>query len=160
MARLILPADDPAGLAEGRRLFEEYAASLEVDLDFQGFTAELAGLPGDYAPPGGRLLLGVEEAGTAGCVAVRPLAPGVAELKRLYVRPAFRGSGWGRHLAEGAVREAAAAGYQRLRLDTLPTMAGARRLYGMLGFVEIPPYRHNPVPGAQFLELDLTIVRG
>lgn len=138
-----------------RRLFEEYAASLGIDLEFQNFAAELAGLPGEYTRPAGGLLLGLDDTEPVGCVAFRPLEPGVAELKRLYVRPSARRGGWGRRLAERAVGDARAAGYQRVRLDTLPAMRSAFGLYVGMGFVEIAPYRHNPVPGARFLELDL-----
>ena len=152
---LICDATLPGQVAEIRVLFREYAASLDVDLGFQGFEEELAGLPGAYARPGGRLLLATAGDEAAGCVAIRPLDGGIAELKRLYVRPRFRGSGLGRRLAERAIAEARAAGYRRIRLDTLPAMAGARRLYGDMGFVEIPAYRHNPVPGSAFLELHL-----
>ncbi len=158
--RLIAPAADPASIALVRELLREYAGSLEVDLAFQGFAAELAGLPGDYAPPDGRLLLGWEGDEAAGCVALRRLDPGVSEMKRLYVRPAFRGTGWGRRLAERVIAEARAGGYLRMRLDTLPSMTGARRLYRELGFVEIPPYRHNPIPGTAFLELGLAPAEG
>jgi ribosomal protein S18 acetylase RimI-like enzyme len=139
-----------------RDLFEEYRGSLGLDLEFQGFSAELDNLPGEYSPPAGRLLLGWEDGEPAGCVALRSLEPGIAEMKRLYVRPAFRGSGWGRRLAERIVAEAREAGYHRKRLDTLPSMAGARALYRSLGFREISPYRHNPIPGTAFLELRLT----
>ena len=142
-------------LAEARTLFEEYAASLGVDLEFQGFRAELAALPGAYAPPGGRLLLARVDGQAAGCVEVRPIDPGTCEMKQLYVRPAHRGTGLGRQLAEAAVREAAAAGYRAIRLDTLEAMTAARALYRALGFREIEPYRHNPVPGTEYLELSL-----
>jgi putative acetyltransferase len=157
---VIVPAADPASLRMARALFEEYAASLGVDLEFQDFGAELEGLPGDYAPPSGRLLLAVDGAETAGCVALRALGPGICEMKRLYVRPAFRGAGWGRRLAERVIAEARQAGYGRMRLDTLPAMGEARGLYHALGFREIPPYRHNPVPGAAFLELPLAPPQG
>jgi ribosomal protein S18 acetylase RimI-like enzyme len=153
--RLIVPALDPRSLATARELFQEYAEALGVDLGFQDFSTELETLPGSYAPPLGRLLLALEGAAPAGCVALRPLEPGIAEMKRLYVRPAFRGGGWGRILAERIIAEAVEAGYVRMRLDTLPSMAGARALYQSLGFREIPPYRHNPIAGTAFLELTL-----
>jgi ribosomal protein S18 acetylase RimI-like enzyme len=138
-----------------RRLFEEYAASLGVDLCFQGFSEELAGLPGNYAPPGGRLLLALQNGEPAGCVALRPLEPAVCEMKRLYVRPAFRAHGIGRILIDRVVQEARQAGYRQMRLDTLPSMSAAQALYRRLGFQEIPPYRNNPIAGAVFLELQL-----
>ena len=157
--RRILPADRSL-LPLVRQLFQEYADALGVDLGFQGFPEELAGLPGEYTPPAGRLLLGFEADHPAGCVALRPLEPGVCEMKRLYVRPDYRGTGWGRRLARRVVDEATSAGYRRMRLDTLPGMAGAQGLYRAMGFQPIPAYRYNPVPGALFLELDLTVPQG
>ena len=143
-------------LDEARRLFEEYAASLGFDLGFQDFDRELRELPGEYASPRGALLLARTSDGTIGCVAVRPLATDVCEMKRLYVRPGRRGAGAGRALAEAAVRVARERGYARMRLDTVPSMEAARALYADLGFREIAPYRHNPIAGTAFLELELS----
>jgi ribosomal protein S18 acetylase RimI-like enzyme len=137
-----------------RELFEEYADALGVDLAFQDFERELADLPGEYAPPGGRLLLALDPE-PAGCVALRPYEPDVCEMKRLYVRPAYRGSGLGRQLAEGIIAAGRDAGYERMRLDTMPTMEAARALYRSLGFVEIEAYRFNPVHGTTYFELAL-----
>jgi ribosomal protein S18 acetylase RimI-like enzyme len=142
-------------LAAARQLFEEYAASLDISLCFQGFDEELSSLPGAYAPPRGRLLLASRGKESAGCVALRPLEPEICEMKRLYVRPAYRSDGVGRLLAERVIHEAAMAGYRRMRLDTLPTMEAALALYRRLGFQEIAPYTANPVKGAVFLELQL-----
>lgn len=138
-----------------RALFAEYAAELPVDLAFQGFAEELATLPGAYAGPGGVLLLAWVDDLAAGCVGLRPLAPGACELKRLYVRAAFRGRGLARRLTAAALAEARSRRYARILLDTLPGMIEAQRLYWALGFREIGPYRANPVPGAKYMELAL-----
>ena len=151
----IRPADGAADMATVRTLFREYADWLGIDLSFQGFEEELAGLPGDYAPPQGRLLLGEIGGAPAGCIALRPLAPGIGEVKRLYLRPAFRGRGLGRRLAETVVADARAIGYRVLRLDTLQRLTEANALYASLGFRPIPPYYHNPNEGALYYELDL-----
>jgi ribosomal protein S18 acetylase RimI-like enzyme len=142
-------------MAQARELFVEYTSGLGTDLAFQDFEQELASLPGAYAPPGGRLLLGRAGEQVAGCVAMRPLAEDICEMKRLYVRPAYRSLGAGRRLAESIIQTARDAGYRRMRLDTLPQMAAAQRLYRELGFRSIAPYRYNPIEGTEFLELDL-----
>ena len=143
-------------VAACRELFAEYQRALGVSLCFQGFDAELAGLPGDYAPPRGRLYLALSGGKPAGCVALRPLFHRDAEVKRLYVRPAHRGSGLGRILAERVIADARALGYEVLKLDTLPGMKAAQRLYEDLGFRDTAPYNDNPVGGVRFMALDLT----
>jgi len=151
----ITEAWDPAAMNVVRGLFVEYQKALGVDLSFQGFAAELESLPGEYAPPRGRLLLARDGDSAAGCVAMRALTNDTCEMKRLYVCPPFREGGVGRQLAERVIAEARAAGYRHMNLDTLPTMAGAQRLYERLGFTEIAPYRHNPIAGSRFLALQL-----
>lgn len=156
----IAQAENESEIAQARELFREYAASLGVDLCFQDFDRELATLPGKYAPPEGRLLLAhparaAHDAAFAGCVALRKIAPEICEMKRLYVRPEFRGKGLGRKLVDAVIAEARAIGYARMRLDTLPAMREAQTLYAALGFREIPAYCENPVPGSRFLELAL-----
>jgi ribosomal protein S18 acetylase RimI-like enzyme len=152
----IEPASGADDLAAVAALFREYADSLGIDLSFQQFEEELASLPGEYAEPRGALLLARVGQVAAGCVALRPLDGGACEMKRLFVRPQFRGLRLGEALARGAIDAAHARGYARIRLDTLPTMASARSLYQQLGFHEIPAYRFNPIEGTTFLERTLT----
>lgn len=151
----LVRAETRAHLAAVRILFEEYAASLGFDLCFQNFDEELADLPGDYAPPAGRLLLACDGEAAAGCVALRAFGPEICEMKRLYVKPAFRGRGIGRALAEAAVEAAREIGYRRMCLDTIASMTEARTLYSSLGFRETGAYRYNPLEGADFMELIL-----
>ena len=153
----VRPASFPADLDTLRELFREYAEGLGIDLTFQDFEQELATLPGKYAPPGGRLFVAWLDDQALGCVALRPIdgSAGDCEMKRLYVRPAARGSHLGRRLAELICSEARAAGYRRILLDTLSHMTPARTLYGSLGFQPIEPYIHNPIPGAIFMALTL-----
>jgi len=146
-------------LASTVAIFREYAASLDVDLCFQNFDAELVSLPGEYAPPSGQLLLAYVDAELAGCGALRPFADAddgnACEMKRLYVRPAYRGLGLGRMVAEALLDEARRAGYSAMLLDTLDDMESARELYASLGFVEIPPYYFSPIAGAHYLKAEL-----
>ena len=152
---VITEALDAASIAQCRELFVEYQQGLGVSLCFQGFDAELASLPGDYAPPRGRLLLARKGTKPVGCVALRPLFHRDAEMKRLYVRRVSRGSGLGRRLAERVIAEARALGYEVLKLDTLPTMHAAHTLYATLGFRDTAPYNDSPASGVRFLALDL-----
>jgi GNAT superfamily N-acetyltransferase len=147
----IRPARGANDLAAARTLFEEYAAGLAIDLSFQKFAEELKHLPGDYAPPEGNLFVAWADRDPAGCVAVRRFDAQDCEMKRLYVRDAFRGLNAGERLAHEAIAWAGAAGYRRMLLDTLPPMRAAQRLYERLGFAEIPAYRFNPVEGARFM---------
>jgi putative acetyltransferase len=138
-----------------RALFTEYAQSLGFNLDFQDFAGELAALPGNYAPPLGCLLFAQIDGKPAGCVALRPLSPTICEMKRLYVRPEYRGMGIGRMLVELLIVEVREIGYKKMRLDTVPGMEKAIALYRHFGFKQIEPYRFNPLPSALFFELDI-----
>src|ERR1700736_5871325 len=149
-------AESAAEIAHARELFLEYAQSLGFSLCFQNFDKELADLPGDYAPPDGRLLLAEYEGKVAGCVALHGLGDNICEMKRLYLRSEFRGKRLGRALAECVIAEARRIGYQRMRLDTVePVMGDAVAMYRKMGFQEIPPYRPNPIAGAIYMELEL-----
>jgi carbonic anhydrase len=152
----ITQASSKSEIDQARELFKEYEAGLGISLCFQNFDDELANLPGDYAPPQGRLLLAREFDQTMGCVALRSLGPTTCEMKRLFVRPEYRDRGLGRVLVEAIIEEARKIGYTCLRLDTIvDRMDRAVALYKSIGFVEIPPYRNNPVDSATFMELDL-----
>lgn len=176
---LVITAELPEEIDSVRAIFGEYAQTLGIDLAFQGFEEELSNLPGDYAAPRGTLLLAlvdVEDSAptddeillqqpsghrmrVAGCCALRPLDaadyPNAAEMKRLYVKPAFRGLGLGRQLAEAILDAGRSAGYSCVLLDTLSDMESARALYEDLGFAEVPPYYHNPIAGSHYLKVDL-----
>ncbi|MBK9065023.1 MAG: GNAT family N-acetyltransferase [Acidobacteria bacterium] len=149
---LIRIADGAADVATARALFEEYQKSLGFSLCFQNFDEELAGLPGAYAPPDGRLLLAFAGDEPAGCIALRNIGKEICEMKRLWVKPAFRGTGLGRRLVEALMAEARAIGYRAVRLDTLPSMTAAQALYLSLGFTDIPPYNDHPIEGTRFME--------
>jgi putative acetyltransferase len=149
-------AESPLQIGQARELFLEYAQSLGFSLCFQNFDKELAELPGDYAPPSGRLLLAEFEGELAACVAMHKLDASICEMKRLYLRPKFRGKGLGRVLAETIMAEARKQGYKRMRLDTVePVMKDAVVMYRRLGFREIAPYRANPMPGTLYMEVGL-----
>ncbi|MDB5868457.1 MAG: GCN5-related N-acetyltransferase [Polaromonas sp.] len=156
--QLITP-DSAEQLDAVRQIFTEYARQLGIDLCFQNFEAELAGLPGEYCEPSGALLLALVDGEPAGCCGLRALDsvdyPNAAEMKRLYVRKAFRRFGLGRQLAEAMLDAARIEGYRSVLLDTLDDMESARALYAELGFTQIPPYYHNPIPGAHYLKADL-----
>lgn len=158
--RLVTP-DTPELLAATREIFREYAQSLDVDLCFQNFDAELAALPGEYNAPTGILLLAFVDGALAGCGALRALADAdngnSCEMKRLFVRPAFRRFGLGRVIAQALLDEAQRIGYSEVLLDTLDDMEAARGLYATLGFEEIPPYYYNPIPGAHYLKATLGV---
>lgn len=152
-------AAEPEALVTVRELFQEYADSLGINLDFQDFENELTTLPGDYSEPRGAIVLAWVDGAVVGCCALRPLDtsdyPNAAEMKRLYVRKAFRGFGLGQELAEATLEAARRAGYACVLLDTLDEMESARALYASLGFEEIPPYYHNPLPGSHYLKVDI-----
>ena len=155
-AEVITEARSPADVEAVHRLVLDYAAGLGFSLDFQGFEEEMATLPGKYAPPRGALFLARAGEAVVGTVGVRPIEPTIAEMKRLYVVPARRGTGLGRRLADAAIGFAREAGYAAMRLDTLETMGAAVALYRVRGFVEIPAYYVNPMPGVRYFELRLS----
>jgi putative acetyltransferase len=148
--------EGPRLITLARELFREYAEVIGTDLEYQGFSAELASLPAPYAPPSGVLLIAQDATRVAGCVAMRRLDVGLCEMKRLYVRSEFRGSGLGQTLVEAVIHAARGADYRELRLDTLPSMASAQSLYRRLGFVEIQPYSEKYLPGTRFYSITLT----
>jgi ribosomal protein S18 acetylase RimI-like enzyme len=151
----IVQANTDELIAKAKELFQEYAESLGFDLCFQNFNAELDSFPKHYSPPTGCLFLALSQSQPIGCVGLRYFEKGICEMKRLYVRPNFRGKNVGRGLVEAAIKAGKTLGYERMRLDTLPSMEIANQLYKSLGFVEIGPYRHNPIEGALYLELRL-----
>jgi putative acetyltransferase len=149
-------ADSPELVAIARSLFREYAEAIGTDLEYQGSAAELLALPVPYVPSAGALFIAKVGNDVAGCVGLRPLDSYTGEMKRLYVRPAYRGLGLGRYLVEAVIQTTRQAGYSELRLDTLPSMASAQALYHGLGFVEIPPYNNKHLPGTRFYALKLS----
>jgi putative acetyltransferase len=151
----IVQANTDELIAKAKELFQEYAESLGFDLCFQNFNAELDSFPKHYSPPAGCLFLALSQSQPIGCVGLRYFEKGICEMKRLYVRPNFREKNAGRQLAEAAIKAGKTLGYERMRLDTLPSMEIAHQLYKSLGFVEIGPYRHNPIEGVLYLELRL-----
>jgi putative acetyltransferase len=153
----IIQARTEADIASIEGLFGEYASSLGVDLEYQGFSAELAALPGQYAPPSGELLIAKVNGEVAGCVALRAYDQRSLEMKRLYVRPSTRGVGLGKRLVEAAITIARRSGYAELRLDTLASMTAAQSLYRTLGFIEIAPYGKTYLPGTRFYALPLAV---
>lgn len=148
-------ADSSALLMTVRTLFREYAEAIDTDLEYQGFSAELAALPAPYEPPDGALFVAYVDGNIAGCVGLRPLEGGAGEMKRLYVRPEARDLGLGKCLIHAVIQQARQAGHRELRLDTLPSMTAAQALYRQLGFVEIGPYNDHYLPGTRFYSLDL-----
>ncbi len=151
----IVDAHQGAHFAAVRALFEEYAQSLDFSLSFQDFDDELSDLPGKYAPPTGCMLALLHDDEVAGCVALRPLENGICEMKRMYVRPAYRGLQMGRVLAEAVIAKGGELGYRKMRLDTIDSMTAARSLYSALGFSKIEPYCYNPIAGVVYMELNL-----
>jgi len=151
----IVQANTDELIAKAKEIFQEYAESLGFDLCFQDFDAELDSFPLQYSPPAGYLFLALSESQPIGCVGLRYFEKGICEMKRLYVRPNFREKNAGRKLSEAAIKAGKTLGYKRMRLDTLPSMEIANHLYKSLGFIEIEPYRHNPLEGVIYLELNL-----
>jgi GNAT superfamily N-acetyltransferase len=151
----IIEANTTELIDQTKELVREYARSLEFDLDFQDFDQEMEDFPGQYASPGGCLYIALDATQAMGCVALRDLGKGICEMKRLFVKPLFRGQKVGRLLAEAIIKAARDMGYDYMRLDTVPSMKQANMLYAALGFKQIPPYRFNPIEGAAFFELNL-----
>lgn len=152
---VLIRADTPEQISIARELFQEYARALGIDLEYQGFAAELAALPAPYVPPRGALFVAYVDGEAAGCAALRPLGDEAAEMKRLYVRPDYRSLGLGHQLINAITAVARQATFHTLRLDTLPSMTSAQALYRKLGFIETPPYNDKYLPGTRFFALDL-----